>query len=110
LEGDHQCNYITKLRERKEKKTPIMGYSSSTLLLPNTYFFQKIRFGIFKFKFSEFQQLRNKYGKYICPVHFVIVITRVFNFQQFGKITITISNLQLEGLLRIICFVAKHQW
>jgi hypothetical protein len=31
-----------------------------------------------------------------CPVHFVIVTTQVFNFQQFGKITIKFSNLQLR--------------
>jgi hypothetical protein len=28
----------------------------------------------------------------------------------FGKITIKFSNLQLEGLLRIIYFGPKHQW
>jgi hypothetical protein len=46
-----------------------------------------------------------------CPLHFVIVNTRVFNSQQFGKITTKFCNLQAEeGLLRIIYFVRKHQW
>jgi hypothetical protein len=36
----------------------------------NIYLFQKTRFCSFKISFSEFQQLRNKYAKYIlCVVH-----------------------------------------
>ncbi len=41
--------------------------------LPNIYLFKKTRFDGFKFNFSEFQQLRNKYAKYTLYCIFVIV-------------------------------------
>jgi glycyl-tRNA synthetase alpha subunit len=52
--------------------------------LSNIYLFSKSRFSSFKFNFSEFQQLRNRYANYTLDCVFVIQWSLILNnFDKF---------------------------